>query len=397
MKNGANSLKWDATGASKLQLKSSAFTIPNSWLRHGGVKVWIYKDSSSPGKQLTVEFKRGSTTTVAGFRANLDFEGWRGIWVKFVECKSTRTSLNRPTVIDEVNFVLSDADTIYIDTLKFERSLFRQTRDKIVSPISPFGLAIYNKKDFWQQSYKWSQQAVPTSPSTVDAKKRKSLDHIKSRLKNFYCDETKTTSKFPSGSFLKKRWDSLLAAVKKAHQNYITRLTFDGGKIVGPPLFCRNCKLGTQFGYVLDKILKPLALEYFIRSRTNEVADAASSQLPELNSGDTHRVRSAQISIAGKDSTMQSLFASYLPSIRPLTKDQVESAINNLNLVRLSKINNLLDFVTQQGFTDGSGLGSLEFEMNRDGAGFMHTLFLISESLSPSSSKCRLLDLIKTA
>ena len=396
MKNGANSLKWDATGASKLQLKSSAFTIPNSWLRHGGVKVWIYKDSSSPRKQLTVEFKRARTTTVARFRANLDFEGWRGIWVKFAECKLTRNSLNRPTAIEEVNFVLSDADTIYIDALKFERSLSKQSRDKIVPPISPFGLAMYDKSDFWQQSYRWSQQAVPTSPTTIDAQKRKSLDHIKSRLKNYYCDETKATSKFPSGSFLKKRWDSLLGVIETAHTNY-NSLTFDGDKVVGPPLVCRNCKLGKQFDFAFDKILKPLALEYYIRSRTNEVTDAATTQLPELNSGVASRVKRAQVAIAGKDRTMQSQFAGFLPSTRPLTKGQVESAINSLNLVRLGKINNLLDFVTQQGFTDGSGLGSLDHEMNRDGAGFMHTLFLISESLSPSSSKCRLLDLIKTA
>ena len=51
----------------------------------------------------------------------------------------------------------------------------------------------------------------------------------------------------------------------------------------------------------------------------------------------------------------------------------------------------------QQGFVDGSGLGSLDHEMNRDGAGFLHTLFLLKDLLSIPSNKSRLLDLINTA
>ena len=86
-----------------------------------------------------------------------------------------------------------------------------------------------------------------------------------------------------------------------------------------------------------------------------------------------------------------------MPSTRPLTQAQVVSAINTLNLNRLSKINNLFDYSKMQGFADGSGLGSLDHEMTLDGAGFMHTLFLISDSLSLSSNRSRLLDLMSTA
>ena len=75
----------------------------------------------------------------------------------------------------------------------------------------------------------------------------------------------------------------------------------------------------------------------------------------------------------------------------------MEKAIKTLNLDRLNKINNLLDFAKQQVFTDGSGFGSLDHEWNRDGAGFMNTLFLLRDSLSIPSNKTRLLDLIETA
>ena len=393
VKNGANSLKWTATAASTLRLHSPTFTIPNGWLRSGGVKVWIYMVSPSR-HNLRVEFKQTSTKAiVAQFRADLNFAGWRGIWVKFGECKITARSLTRGAVIDEVNFVLSGADIIYIDVLEFKGHLARQSRDKIVPPISPFGTKLYDTSNTFQQTYRWSQEPIPSSPLTIDPDKTKSLRHIKSRLKNYYCDETKTTSSFSAGSFLKKRWDTLLRGVDKAHQDYHTRLAFHGGKIVKPRLFCRNCKLGEKFGNIFEKILLPLALEHHIRSRTNEVTGAATTQLSNLNSGISRRVRKANIAIAGQNRNMQRLFTGHLPSTGPYTQAQVESAINSLNRDRLNKIKNLLDFVKQQGFADGSGLGSLDHEMNIDGAGFMHTLFLVSGDLS----KSRLLDLINTA
>ena len=399
VKHGTNSLKWVATAASKLQLKSASplFTIPNRWLRRGGVKVWFYKATASPGETLDVEFK-DSTSDIGTFQANLDFQGWRGIWVKFDECKSTSTSLTPPAVIDEVNFVLSSADTIYIDLLEFKQSFGKQSRDKVVPPISPFGLELYDASNTWQGTYKWSQQPTPPSPSTVDLSKEKSLEFIENRLKNWYCDETKTTSNFPSGSFLERRWTSLLGSIRKAHRDY-DNLIFRGGRVVGPPLFCRDCRYPKKFGEIMEKILLPLALEYFLRSRTNEISDTVSTQLPELNSGDSTRIRNAYVAIAGRDRNMRNLLRSYLPSSPPppYTLTQVENAINTLNLDRLNKINDLLDFTKQQGFADGSGLGSLDHEMNKDGAGFVHTLFLLKDSLSHSSNKSRLLDLIKTA
>ncbi|XP_078360186.1 chondroitin sulfate ABC exolyase-like [Oculina patagonica] len=404
VKHGKYSLMWKADTASKLQLKASTFSIPNVWLKRGGVKVWFYKEKASPGKTLEVQYKH-SSKLVAKFKANLNFQGWRGIWVKFSECKLKRKSITKRTVIDTVNFVLSDADTIYMDLLGFEKSFGKQSRDKVVPPISPFGLTVYDASNDWQRTYKWSQEPIPESPDTIDETKKESLEHIESRLRNWYCDETKTTSNFTEDSFLKKRWESLLGSIKKAHKEY-DRLIFDAeGKVVGPPLFCRDCRYGQyskadktrKFGFITETILLPLALEYHLRSRANEVTDAATSQLPELKSGDPDKIKSAYNAIAGEDKNMRTIFKSYLPSLKTLTQSEVETAINTLNLDRLNKINNLLDFLKQQGLADGSGIGSLDHEWNRDGAGFMHTLFLLSDSLRIPSNKSRLLDLISTA
>ena len=394
VKHGSHSLKWMAFSASSLKLDLKlrpGSEIPNDWLRRGGVKVWFYKERTSPGKTLTVEFKN-SGKPVARFQANLDFEGWRGVWVKFHECKIDSASLKKLTVINEVNFVLNGADTIYIDFLQFLKSIVGQSRDKVVPPISPFGLEIYGIGNTWQQTYKWSQQAIPSLPSTVDKSKKISLELIESRLINWYCAENKTSPHFPSGSFLRRRWNSLSRIIKKAHEEY-DKLDLDSisGKVIGPPLFCRDCRGSEKFGTILEKILLPLSLEFYIRSRSKEIKDTVAAFLGDLSSDAKGNAFKA---IAGDNQNMINQLKSYLPPSGRLTLDLVKKAIIKINLHRLNKINNILDYIKQQGFADGSGLGSLDHEWNRNGAGFMHSLFLIKNSLK---KKSKLLDLIKTA
>ena len=215
-------------------------------------------------------------------------------------------------------------------------------------------------------------------------------------MMNWYLDETKTTTNFPAGSFLEQRWNSLLRSIQKAHKSYDNDLVFvQNGEIVGPPLFCRNCRNGKKFKAVITNILFPLALEYHLRSRTDEINSTASAELGNL----VAQRNSAYEAIAGRHQGMQDVFKTFLPSPPNTlnTADQVKDAIKALNLHRLSKINHLLDYVKDQGFADGSGLGSLDHQMNKVGAGFSHTLLLISDSLNEASNKSRLLDLIETA
>ena len=62
-----------------------------------------------------------------------------------------------------------------MDLLEFKSKLGKQSRDKIVPPLSPFGLELYDARNTWQRTYHWSQQAIPASPATIDDRKKKIL------------------------------------------------------------------------------------------------------------------------------------------------------------------------------------------------------------------------------
>ena len=52
----------------------------------------------------------------------------------------------------------------------------------------------------------------------------------------------------------------------------------------GTPLFAKHSEYKqSKFGYVIPKVLLPMALDYHIRSRQNDVNDIAAEELSNLN------------------------------------------------------------------------------------------------------------------
>ena len=420
-KNGKTSLTWesDAVVESKLRYKlPSSVHVKGDNLKKGGVKMWIYKKTATTGKKMEVRLrdtktKKKKQKRVGSFKIDLGFTGWRGIWVSYHECRQRKNSLKGSATITRMDFILKHRDTIYIDLLDLVEKMSKQSRDKIVPPFTKFGPK-YDSSHFWQQSYRWSQQKPTDLPTTVDSSKTLSLSHIESRLHNWYCDETQTTYDF-TGETMKERWNKLENSFESAHKEY-DRLTFTtkpgSSEIVlsGPPLFCRNCEKGAReysdtdqtrkFSFPMMRIMFPLALEFYLKSRPKEITKTVTKETSRLCSGDNNKVQRSVQSICGKSSKRQAEFLNYLNNLKaPCTKEKVRQSLEYINKARLQRILNLLDYIEDQGWADGSGIGSLDHEMNRDGAGYMHTLFLLKKSLhqADSKNKTRLVKLIKTA
>lgn len=144
----------------------------------------VLQGRPTENKTMDIECKQ-SQNLLGKFQVNLDFQGWRGIWVKFSECKVKGKSMSKKSVeIDEVTFFLNDADTIYMDLLRFEGSFGKQSRDKVVPPIG--GVDLYDASNTWQRTYHWSQQRCPALPLKIDDKKVKSLELITARMRNWF-------------------------------------------------------------------------------------------------------------------------------------------------------------------------------------------------------------------
>ena len=407
-KHGTGSLKWESgsTGKSTLRYDRSQRPLSGKWLWYGGIKMWIFRETVAKGKKMEVRLIDNRRDVQLGmFTVDMGFKGWRAIWVSSRECKKECDSLNQPAELTRVEFILTRSDIIYFDLLEFVREMSKQSRDKIVPPINKLR-PLYDASDFWQRSYHWSQQTPTALPATVDPSKTLSLTHIESRLKNWYCDEKQTSYDFKGN--LKARWDTLTKSFDQANEEY-DKLIFEkkSGKTVisGPPLFCRNSKRGNSdhpdqrkaFSFITAKVLLPLALEFYLKSRQNELTKTVAEETAGLNSA----MREKSLQKISKTKARSDEFIKFLDATSqgpPYTEADVRRSLEYMNKVRLQKIINLLDYLEYQGWADGSGLGSLDQEMNHNGAGFMHTLFLLRESLhQDSGNKSRLLNLIKTA
>ena len=109
-KHGIKSLKWEsvAMATSKLRYKRpSAFpAITGSQLRKGGIKMWIYKETPSNGKEMDVRLRdtrkvggKKKSILVGEFPVNLGFKGWRGIWMAYSEF--TKSWNRQVTVVEK--------------------------------------------------------------------------------------------------------------------------------------------------------------------------------------------------------------------------------------------------------------------------------------------------------
>ena len=227
----------------------------------------------------------------------------------------------------------------------------KQSRDKIVTTITKFG-SKYDSSNFWQQTYRWSQQTPSALPTSVDSSKTTHLAHIESRLHNWYADETQTTYDFMGE--MKKRWNTLQESFDDAHKEY-DRLTFrnkpdsstPGSKkivITAPPLFCRNCKMGTRtysatdptrkFSFPIMRIMLTLALEYYLKSRLNEITKTVNKEKSKLCSGDAAKVQRSVQKICGKWTKGQDEFRNYLSTLA-CTENNVRKSLQFINKAHL--------------------------------------------------------------
>ena len=144
----------------------------------------------------------------------------------------------------------------------------------------------------------------------------------------------------------------------------------------------------------MHKVLLPLALEYHLKSRSLEVTNTVCQWAKTYGASDYQFSEANVKTVVGEDNQMKQAFnqayQSHTGSEDPPADcvgadrhsySKIKHAITQLNIKRKENILLLFRYLKDQGWSQGSAVGSTSHEMNRSGAGFAHALFLFHKEL----------------
>jgi hypothetical protein len=403
-KDGFHSMMWQWKPGDKLKL---------NWRQRlggsrAGIKFWIYRnESSAVNLSVSLIDSKLRNKVVIKFNFSLNFTGWRAAWVALREAKS----LPKRPGYDQIVFTAPAQEilsrVLFMDLLCFAHHVVFQSRDEIIPPIDG---AIYSIKSTWQQTYRWSLVNPPEVNGTtpLSAKEMQQLNDIyliEKRLVNWFANERVRPTEF-RGEVL-KRWKSLVVFGFQKARRYFKELNItvsQDGVITGSPLFLKRSQFGhrlinatggnKKLGAVTFHVLFPLTLEYYFSIKESTIRDTVRRELANINS--IVRRKFAVKRITKQDSEYSKFLLSELRKFKsPLTHVHFRLSLHNLNQRKLATIMLLLEYITDQGWAQGSAMGSLDHAMNKVGTGFMNSMFLLREQLSKAGKLKKILDTMK--
>ena len=446
IKEGSNSMKWKwsagENNVGEILEWDLGDDIEGRPARLGGIKFHLYNIQPISGKCLKMcitqqGFKascRGQTLHSCFF-TSLNFKGWRAVWVSYDEfrgCQDSPSKDKRCFEKGKIEKFTIEApksvapEPVYLDDFQFVDTMDKQTRDRIVPPIknengdscfscTDFASGIteadaikrHPQDQFWDQIYRWDliekdTPALPpgSSPSATDLR---DLSTIKERLLSWYIGEDIS---FRSPHVVGFRWNSLLGEATPSNKcnsqngNIKCSYILHDSYLEGEGLYCRNCeKSKRKFEFVFHKILLPMVLDYQIWSETSKRACMLAKLYgcKELDNGELNEF---QTFITGDYEA--SLYAEFVArfsntELQPSAYDSTQCenvkqncferfipVIEALNDLKMEKILRIFKYVRDQGFAEGSSLGSLGHQM-LSGSGYMHAAFLMADAIDDAN------------
>ena len=403
-KHNHRALKWVWSRRDILTLDLSHHPIKGRHLFKGGVKVWIYQRKTISG-EITVSFYPHVYTykfikPECTFTMSLKFTGWRAVWVSFQECR--RGQRLHPLYRLQFQAPNLHVGVLYFDLLNIVRSNFiRQSRDSIVPPI----ISTHMPFNVWQQTYYWSQVKSKTEVfndlelNDDQLYRLKEIRLISKRLRDWYVVPGKSTFEL-TGKY-KKRWKGIRKSIKRARKNLLAlNITKDArGFIKGPGLFSHNSAFGKlsassteiKFGFVFRYILLPLSFEYFFATRKEEIHKAIKLTMSTYKKRKTQKATLKMLTY--DDEEFINKFVEMFGHL--LSENKLSTALKKMNEKRLSRILRIFEYIADQGWDEGSALGSLDHEMNRSSKGFVTSIFLLRKPLYKAGLLPRLIKIMK--
>lgn len=404
-KDGFHSLVWKWKPGDELKVKLGRRLTG----KYSGIKVWIYRTERSDGKlDISLRDSNISRTgkAVLRFDFSLNFTGWRAAWVALRENSLVKHDIG----YNEITFKSPDesisSQSICMDLLCFCPKISFETRDRIVPPING---SVYNIRNVWQQTYRWSLVVPPSvdpkTPLSIKEKRQLlDLDLIEKRLINWFANESVSPLEYEG--FAKIRWEKIVGSGFQNACLYLKKLNItvhQDGTITGSPLFARRSTFvhsresvgrNKYLHDVVQHVLFPLALDYYFSVNSQSMHEQIIKELASLNSLSSKRSALMRIT-KGNEEFTEVLLSELSNSEVTVTQQDVEKSLRYLNKEKLDTIFLILEYIRDQGWTEGSAMGSLDHEMNNAGSGFINSLFLLRNELAQVEKLDKLLNTMK--
>ncbi|WP_246294609.1 chondroitinase family polysaccharide lyase [Paenibacillus planticolens] len=207
-KTGSNSLMWTWLNGSKLQ-STSLPNMSEAIGSNGGMKVWVYNEQPMADKFLTFNLGTGAELSEGvpryTFKFYMNFTGWRTIWVRLnTEAKNPSYSGDAvPTTMEVVAPSTPVTANVYLDHFQLTGSI-------------PYSYSADNQAPYmstvkYSQTYRASlkQPSLPAE-TQITMQQEQDFNTIMSRLDAYIYGENLDYANLPDGP-VKTRYNALLA------------------------------------------------------------------------------------------------------------------------------------------------------------------------------------------
>lgn len=270
-KDGANSVKFSWDGPAQLMFTNHVDMEASMKADGGGMILWIYNPVSMD-EPLLFRFHDWNGGVICQFRFNMNFTGWRTIWMKYedmllpdgrhlgeIPLSERSTSVSRMTISIPAS---SQQGTIYLDRLSFLRS---RMQDQIAPDmqIPDNNHMLRSRLWQWGRLWEWEQYEEPVLTAPTDDQV-KTLSLIEDRM-----DSWAATGN-PGAQYTQ---NTLIPRADAAYEKYGIRRSADGS-ITGAPLLYDdefNNSLGEMRIRYIQEIVYWYALDYLYTGNTANV------------------------------------------------------------------------------------------------------------------------------
>ena len=270
-KDGKTSVKFNWNGPVQLMFTNASDIEASMKADGGGMILWIY-NTTPVNEPLIFKYHDWNGGVICQFNFNMDFTGWRTMWVKYEDMLTPEGKHLGETPLAERNTAASrmtitvpmscQQGTFYLDRLSFMKS---RMQDQIVPDKQIPDNNFMRRSRLWQWARLWEWEQYPEPELTpVTASQADALRSIEARM-----DAWAATGN-PGAQYTQ---NTLLKRADDAYKKYfITRLP-DGG-IIGAPLLYDdefNNQLGEMRIRYIQEIVYWYALDYLYTGNTSNI------------------------------------------------------------------------------------------------------------------------------